>query len=183
MSTGTDVEIRGLDELIESFRGAPKDFEASGKQEMQRVAASLKGEMKALVPKYLNKIDSAIAYRVTVESQTAVQARIGPNVTGRAPLHAEVAEGGRGAGKRMPPFGRESKLAAWVRFRGLSEASAFFIARAIGRRGTPTKNNPRTPNPAPVYIERALTNKKAEVDGLGGAMVKVYITRIAGRWR
>lgn len=139
-------------------------FNAASSTVMHDATQMLKTEMISLVPKYENETNRSITKKVIVGSGE-VEGRVGPGVSPSMPKHAVVVEGGRRVGARIQPFGVNSKLYQWVQVRtGGDVGDARRIASAISQRGLPYRGNPRTPNPAPVFVERAYIKKLKDLD-------------------
>lgn len=157
------VEVHGAEELADRFSHARTAFRAVAPTAMAEATQLLKSSQIKLVPRYENVLNLSIAKRVDVSGDEVI-GHVGPNVSGKMPIYTEVVEGGRRVGARVQPFGVNSKLYRWVQFRtGGDIGDARAIAMAISFRGLPSKNNPRTPNGAPVFVKRSLDENFTEV--------------------
>lgn len=177
-----ETEVRGAKELAARFAKAEKSFVPAVSPPMHDALLVLKQEQQRLVPQYERETMLSIATKMNVGPDT-VEGRVGPGASPGMPPWAVVVEGGRSAGARVGPFGINSKLYQWVQFRtGGGVRDARFIAMAIARRGTPTKNNPRTPNPAPVFVERSWRNKFNDVHEILFSTGATYVKEVMKGW-
>lgn len=180
------IEERGAREVAELLMTSDGAFQVVGRGVTKKSVALLKSTQIRLVPKYEHNVNRAIRGVTESPDRQTIIGRAGPGVVpGEMPGYGAVTEAGRGAGARVQPFGVNSKLYQWVQFRtGGGIQDARFIAMAISRRGLPSKNNPRTPNPAPVFVERSWMQEGERISswfyGVGGDMVALMMERYHG---
>lgn len=183
--SGTEVEteVRGAKELAARFFRADSAFDKSIGDTMNKATTLLRGEMVRLVPKDERAAERSIRRKVEGSGSSMI-GRVGPGVSGGAmPKHVLPLEGGRRVGARIQPFGLNSKLYAWVQRRmGGGIGDARHIAQAISDRGLPYRGNPRTPNPAPVFVERSLQTKNDELRQAFDDVGKDYVAEVMAGW-
>lgn len=132
--TDLTMVVQGLPELQRRLSDAPEKLHAANLTAMRKSVLHLAGEAKQRTPVDTGRLRSSINNRVEGIGSEMI-GRVGSPlsiVNNPAGGYLEPVEFGRRAGAKPPP---SSALATWASRHGI--ASAYVLARAIGRRGIP----------------------------------------------
>jgi len=174
VSFETRPSLQKLREMFSKVRWS-RVVASSTERAMKGAVDEVRDEQRKLVPVWEGHTKRATKSKVE-RSGDEVIGRAGPGVGGEKGVRTLTLEGGRRAGAAMPPYGMGTGLQRWLASKQIPLAAARPIALAIARRGLPTPNNPRTPNPPPVFVERGWNNREASVrrrfDKIGAEIVR-----------
>jgi len=133
MSSGYQVKIIGLEELLRSFARFPQISEKHNRTAMQKAVITVESNVKPLTPVGVSgRLRNSIASEVRGGGSKIVGA-IGSTL--RSEEYPAVMEFGRRPGAAMPPYGPGSQLARWVHLVLGDAVSVFQVARGIARKG------------------------------------------------
>ena len=152
------MDTREIKQMASRYQNAGPVVQDELRRGITRSVIQIEGDAKRLAPVDRGQLRRSLTHEVTAS---------GRDIVGKAGTKLEYArfvEEGRGPGKQPPV----ATIAGWASRHGIPEASAYLIARAIGRRGT---------RPRP-YLKPAFDKNRAAI---GRELGPVTLRRIMDR--